>query len=92
MATVAPESRLPTAGRLRVRYTRRRWPAVDNRVSGQLITYTAENFGSSGSPVVTMALTTTYGGSYHGPAAACRRFHGRSGRAINPASFRPRRR
>ena len=44
MTTVAPESRLPTAGRLRVRYMRRRRPAVDNRVSGQLITYTAENF------------------------------------------------
>jgi hypothetical protein len=33
MTTVTPESRLPTAGRLRVRYTRRRRPAVDNRGS-----------------------------------------------------------
>ena len=33
MTPVAPESRLSTAGRLRVRYTRRRRPAVDNRGS-----------------------------------------------------------
>jgi hypothetical protein len=31
MTTVTPESRLCTAGRLRVRSTRRRRPAVDNR-------------------------------------------------------------
>ena len=47
MTPVAPESRLSTAGRLRVRYTRRRRPAVDNRGPWQLITYTAENFVQS---------------------------------------------
>jgi hypothetical protein len=44
MMRLAPFPRLSTAGRLRVRDTRRRRPAVDNQVSAQLITYTPENF------------------------------------------------